>query len=84
MVGKGPSTVGIQPFQRVNPENTYSIPRGYKFCNAAPQGTPKLRFYSTVATIFIMPKGGDTQILILSYRCQSICCALTHCHQILQ
>jgi hypothetical protein len=35
------------------------------FYGAEPPSTPKIWFYPTVATIFIVPRGGDTQILII-------------------
>jgi hypothetical protein len=56
---------GERAIQRGNSENPYYIPRGHRFYSAGAPGTPKLRFYPTVATIFIMHKGGDTQILII-------------------
>jgi hypothetical protein len=63
VVGKGPSSVGT-------PKILIISHAANSFYSAVPTGTPKLRFYPTVATIFIIPKGGDTQILILSYRFQ--------------
>jgi hypothetical protein len=51
--------------------NTYNNSKAVtSFYGGDQPGTPKLRFSPTVATIFIVPKGGDTQILITTYRCQ--------------
>jgi hypothetical protein len=41
------------------------------------RGNPENPYYIPCGHhFFIVSKGGNTQILILSYLCQSICCAL--------